>query len=133
MIKTQKAQNIIWEHCKIVKNTYFEKHLRTTASDSSYILLKKLNEIVEEPDCLSVSFGNIKLLYFTYPHSYSIVLSIAVIRCHRMSFFVIGSHSLSIVVPLVVNRFTTRCHSLSFVVTCCTTRYHLLHHSSVFL
>ena len=56
MIKTQKAQNIIWEHCKIVKNTYFEKHLRTAASDSSYILLKKLNEIVEEPDCLSVSF-----------------------------------------------------------------------------
>ena len=56
MIKTQNAQNITWEHCKIVKNTYFEKHLRTAASDSSYILLKKLNEIVEEPDCLSVSF-----------------------------------------------------------------------------
>ena len=56
MIKTQKAQNIIWEHCKIAKNAYFEKHLRTAASDSSYILLKKLNEIVEEPDCPSVSF-----------------------------------------------------------------------------
>ena len=125
MIKTQKAQNIIWEHCKIVKNTYFEKHLRTAASDSSYILLKKLNEIVQEPDCLSVSFWNIKLLYFTYSHSYSIVLSIAVIRCHSMSFFVTRSHSLSIVVPLVVNRFTTRCHSLSFVVTRC----HLLYHS----
>ena len=26
------------EHCKIFKNTYFEKHLRMAASDSSYIL-----------------------------------------------------------------------------------------------
>ena len=118
-----------WEHCKIVKNTYLAKHLRTAASDNSYILLKKLNEIVQEPDCLSVSFWNMKLLYFTYSHSYSIVL-------HSLSFSATEYHflflvaircqslydSLSIVLPLVV----TRCHSLSLFVTCCTTRCHSL-------
>ena len=32
------------------KNTYFEKHMRTAASDSSYILHRKLNKIIQEPD-----------------------------------------------------------------------------------
>ena len=31
---------------KIFKNVYFEKHLRTAASDSSDILHKKLNKII---------------------------------------------------------------------------------------
>ena len=31
-------------------NTYFEKHLRTATSDSSYILHRKLNKIIQEPD-----------------------------------------------------------------------------------
>ena len=30
------------------KNTYFEKHLRTAGSDSSYILHRKLNKIIQE-------------------------------------------------------------------------------------
>ena len=97
------------EHCKIFKNTYFEKHLRTDASDSSYILHKKLNKIIQEPDWPSVSFWNIKSLYFTYPHSYSFVLSLAVIRYHSLSFFVTR-------LPLVVTRCTTRCHTLSLIV-----------------
>ena len=115
LLKKTPIQVFSWEHRKIFKNTYFEKHLRTAASDSSYILLKKLNKIVQKPDCLSVSFWNIKLFCFTYSHSYWIILSLAFIRCHSVSFFVTRCHSLSIVVPLVV----TRCH--------------LLHHSSVFL
>ena len=32
------------------KNTYFEKHLRTAGSDSSYILHRKLNKITQEAD-----------------------------------------------------------------------------------
>ena len=53
--------------------------------------------------------------------------------CHSLLLVVIGClrclllyHSLSLVVPLVVTRCTTRCHSLSFVVTRCTTRCHSL-------
>ena len=97
------------------KNTYFEKHLPTAGSDSSYILHRKLNKIIQEADWPSrlafCFFWNIKSLYFTYSHSYSFVLSLAVIRCYSLSFFV------------------TRCHLLSFVVTCCTTRCHSLYHS----
>ena len=119
------------------KSTYFKKYLRTTASDISYILHKKLNKIIQEPNWLSVSFWNIKSLYFTYYYSYSFVLSLTVIRCHSLSFF---CHSLSLVVirsitrcqslyhslPLVVIRCNTCCHSLPPVVIRCTARWHLL-------
>ena len=135
------------------KNTYFEKHLRTAGSDSSYILHRKLNKIIQEADWPSrlvfCFFWNIKSLYFTYSHSYSFALSLAVIRCHSLSFFVIvviRCHSLSLAVPpvvivesLIVIRCATqchschslpcvvplvviRCHSLSFDVTRFTTR-----------
>ena len=96
------------------KNTYFERHLRTAASDSGYILHRKLNKIIQEPHWPFVSFETIKSLYFTYSHSYSFVLSLTVIGCHSLSFFVTRCHSLSM---------------LSFVVTYCTTRYHSLYHS----
>ena len=100
------------------KNTYFEKHLRTAGSDSSYILHRKLNKITQEADWPSrlafCFFWNIKSLYFTYSHSYSFVLSLAVIRCYSLSFFI------------------TRCHLLSFVVTCCNTSCHSLYHSYSF-
>ena len=101
------------------KNTYFEKHLRTADSDSSYILHTKLNKIIQEadwPSRLVFCFPwNIKSLYFTYAHSYSFVLSLAIIHCHSLSFFV------------------TRCHSLSFVFSCCTTHCHSLNHSLPFV
>ena len=123
------------------KNTYFEKHLRTAGSDSSYILHRKLNKIIQEADWPSrlvfCFFWNIKSLYFTYSHSHSFVLSIAVIPCHSLSFFVTRYHSLSLVVtccqslslvvPLVVTRCHSLYHSLTFVVTRFTTR--LNHHS----
>ena len=32
------------------KNTFFEKHLQTAGSDSSYILHRKLNKIIQEAD-----------------------------------------------------------------------------------
>ena len=101
------------------KNTYFEKHLQTAGSDSDYILHRKLNKIIQEadwPSLLTFSFfWNIKLLYFTYSHSYSYVLSLAVIRCYSLSFFV------------------ARCNLLLFYVTCCTTRCHSLYHSMSFV
>ena len=94
------------------KNTYFEKHLWTAGSDSSYVRHKKLNTIIQEADWPSrlafCFFWNIKSLYFAYFHSHSFVLSLAVIRCYSLSFFV------------------TRCHLLSFVITCCTTSCHSL-------
>ena len=123
------------------KNIYFEKHLRTAGSDSSYILHRKLNKIIQEADWPSrlafCFFWNIKSLYFTYSHSYSFVLWLAVIRCHSLSFFLIRCYSLS----FVVTCYTTRCdplyHSLSFVVpldtTRCTTPCHLLYHSLSFV
>ena len=67
-------------------------------------------------------FWNIKLLYFTYFHSYSFLLSLAVIHCHSLSFFVNHCHPL----PLSVIHFHLLYHLLSLVVTSCTTRYHSL-------
>ena len=105
--KETPTQAFSCEYCKIFKNTYFEKHLQTAASNSGYILYKKLSKIIQEPDWPSVSFSDINSLYFTYFHS----LSLAVICCHSLSFFATRCHllySLSFIV--------TRCHSLSFVV-----------------
>ena len=101
------------------KNTYFEKHLQTAGSDSSYYILhRKLSNIIQEADWPSRLafrfFWNIESVYFTYSHSYLFVLSLAVIRCFSLSFFI------------------TRCHLLSFVVTCCTTCCHSLYHSLLF-
>ena len=90
------------------KNTYFEKHLQTAASDSSYILHRKLNKIIQEPDWPFVSF----LLTLVLIHSFYHSLSFAVTDCHLLL--------------LVVTCWTTRClllyQSLSFVVTRRTTR-----------
>ena len=100
------------------KNNYFEKHLRTAGSDNSYVLHRKLNKIIQEADWPSrlafCFFWNIKSLYFTYSHSYSFVLSLAVIRCYSLPFFI------------------TRCHLLSLVVTCCNTSCHSLYRSYSF-
>ena len=72
-------------------------------------------------------------LYFTYFHSYSFVLSLAVIRCHPLSSFVNRCHSLS----LVVTCCTAHCRPLSLfvslVVIRCTTRCHSLYHSLPFV
>ena len=47
--KTQHPTEVFsCKHCKIFKSTYFEKHLRTAASDSSCTLHKKLNKIVQD-------------------------------------------------------------------------------------
>ena len=120
------------------KNNYFKKHQRTSGSSSSYILHRKLNKIIQEADWPSrLAFcliWNIKSLYFTYSHSYSFVLWLAVIRCHPLSFFLTRCHSLSLAIPLVVTRCIIRCHLLyhsiplvvPLLVICCTTRCHSL-------
>ena len=41
---------------QIFKNSCFEKHVRTPASDSSYILHKILSKIIQEPDWPSFHF-----------------------------------------------------------------------------
>ena len=56
----------------------------------------------------------------TRSHSLSLVVPLVVIPYHSLSLVVTRCHLLSLVVPLVV----IRCHSLSFFVTCCTTRCH---------
>ena len=120
------------------KNTYFEKHLRTAGSDSSYILHRKLNKIIQEADWPSrlafCFFWNIKSLYFTYSHSYSFVLSLAVMsfavtHCHFLLLVVIRCHSLS----FFATYCTTRCHSFSLVVILCTARCHSLYRSLSFV
>ena len=115
------------------KSIYFENHLRATGSDSSNILHRKLNEIIQKaawPSRLAFSFfWNIKSFYFTYSHSYLFVLSLAVTHCHSLSFFVTRPHSLSFVVTSCTTRFHSLYHSLSFVVPLDVIRCHSLYHS----
>ena len=68
------------------KNNYFEKHLRTAGSDSSYILHRKLNKIIQEvhwPSTLAFCFfwnkKSLYLLSFVF-----IFLSFVVICCYSM-------------------------------------------------
>ena len=80
-------------------------------------------------------FRNIKSLYFTYSHSYSLVLSpavihslsfllLVVIRCHSLSLVVIRWYLLYHSLSLSFIRCTTRSHSLSLVVIFCYSMYH---------
>ena len=98
------------EHCKTIKNTYFEKHLRTAASDSGYILLKKLNKIVQESDCLC----------FILKYKITVLLTLIRIQSfyHSLSFAALQCHFLL----LVAIRCQSLYHSLSLAVTCCTAR-----------
>ena len=78
-----------------------------------------------------VSFWNLKPLYFILSYSFSFVVPIPVIGCHSLSLvitLVIHCYSLS----FVFTRFITRCHSLSRVVIRCTSRCHSLYHSLPF-
>ena len=103
---------------------------------SSYILHKKLNKILQEPNWLFASFLNWKSFYSTCPHSFLFVVPLRVIRCHLLSFFaarchsqllvITGCYSLPIVVSFVVIRFTTRCHSLPLTISLAVTRCHSL-------
>ena len=103
------------------KNTYFEKHLRRAATDSSYILHRK-NWIRLFRNQIGLVFPNLKSLYFICFHSYSSVLSLAFIRCQSLSFFVTCCQSLSLVV--------ISCHLLYHSLLLVVTRCHSLYHSS---
>ena len=74
----------------------------------------------------------------TVPFSFVVpILSLSVTHCHLLSLVATRCttrcHSLSLVVPLAVTRYTTFCHSLSLAVTSCTTRCHSLYHSLSFV
>ena len=102
------------------KNTYFEKHLRTADSDSSYILHTKLNKIIQEAD---------------WPPDWPFQIGLLFLLKHKITLLYLLS--------FVFIRFITRypsllfivifCYSLSFVVSCCTTRCHSLNHSLSFV
>ena len=55
----------------------------------------------------------------TRSHSLSLVVPLVVIPYHSLSLVATRCHLLSLVVPLVVTRCTTRCHSLPLVVILC--------------
>ena len=99
------------------KNTYFEKHLRTTASDSSYILHRKLF-LLKQKITLFYLLSFAFISFITRCHS----LLLIVIFCYSLPFIVTRCHSLSFVVPCCTNR----CDSLSFVVPLVVIRFHLL-------
>ena len=101
------------------RSTYFEKHLRTAASDSSYVLHRKLNKIIQNQiSLLFLSKHKITLFYLL-----SFVFIRFITPCHSLSLTVIFCYSLSLVVTrsLIVPLVATRCHSLyqsfSLVVT----------------
>ena len=119
LVKRDSNQVFSCEHCKIFKNTYFEKYLRTAASDSSYILHKKLNKIIQEPDWPFVSI----LLTLIRFHSVCHSLSFAMTHCHFLLHGVTRCHSF-FSLSSVVTRCTTRCYSLSFVVPLVVIRCH---------
>ena len=100
------------------KNTYFEKDRRRAAFDSSYILHRKLNKIIQEPDKITLFYllSFVFIRFITRCHLLSLIVVVSlllVILCHLLH------HSLS----LFATRWTTRCHSLyhslSFAIICC--------------
>ena len=89
-----------------------------------YIVLKKMNKNLQEPDWSFFSFWNLKSHYLAYSHWFSFIwwhplsffcysLAFAVTCCHLLSLLVIRCHLLRHVVLAV-----------RLVVTCCTTRCH---------
>ena len=115
------------QHRRFPENiaNYFEKHLRTAASDSSYILHKNWIKLFRNQNGLLFLLKHKMTLFYllsfvfirfnTRCHLPSLI-AIFVTRCHLLSLVVTRCHSLSLTVPLVVTRCTTRCHLLSFVV-----------------
>ena len=153
------------QHRRFPENiaNYFEKHLRTAASDSSYRLHKNWIKLFRNQNGLLFLLKHKMTLFYllsfvfirfnTRCHLPSLIaifcysLSFVVTRRHSLSFFVTycttRCHSLYHSLSLVVICCTTRCHSLLLVVILCTTRCHSLslvvirchsmYHSSVFL
>ena len=106
------------EYCKIAKSSFFIEHRQ-------WLLLQMFNIIFSKRHCwiyCSFTLRNCFILkpkitlicFHSLHHSLSLVVPLIVTRCTTRC------QSLSFAVPLVV----IRCHSLSFVVTCCTTRCH---------
>ena len=101
---------------------------------TSYILHKKLNKILQEPDWplkITLFFlPSFVFIRFTTPyHS----LSLIVIICHHSLSFVVTEFSTRCSLSLVVIRCHSLYHSLSFVASLVVVCCHSMYHSSVFL
>ena len=107
---------------------------RLLASDSSYILHRKLNKIIQEPEWpFFLLKHKITPFYFlsfifirfnTRRHSPSLIV-IFVTCCHSLSLVFNHCHSMSLAPPLAV----TRCHFLNQSWSIVVTRCHSLYHS----
>ena len=125
-----------YEHCKIFKSTYFKKHLRTNASDSSIYFIKSWIKLLRNQISLLFHFetwNQSALLTLICFHSFYCSLSYAVIHCYFLLLVVICSNSMYHSLLFIFICCTTCCHSvllvchsLSLVVIRCTTRFHSL-------
>ena len=108
---------------KIILKIYinFPIYKLSTLLNISYILLQKLNKILQEPDCYFVLFWNLKSLIL-------LTLICFIIRCHSLSFFATCRHSLSLVV-IPYHFLSWLSLVVPLFVICCTTHCHLLYHS----
>ena len=123
------TRNIYWKYMASIP--WFINYLYCWIY-SSYVLHKKSNKILQEPDWPFVSFWNLKSPYFICFHSFSFVVPLPLIRCHSLLFVIICYLSLSFIVILChliyysLSLVGVRCHSfyhsLSFFVTWCTAR-----------
>ena len=98
---------------------------------SSYILNKKLNKILQEPDRpfilkLKTTLFYLRSLVFVRFTTCCHSLWLIVICCHSFSFVLTRCHSLLLVVLLFVTTYHSLHQPLSFAVTRCTTRRHSL-------
>ena len=79
------------------------------------ILHKKVNKVLQEPDWLFVTFWNLKSLYFTCSHLFSLIVPYVVICFHSLPFVVTRRHLMYQPLSLSVTRCATLCNSLSLV------------------
>ena len=88
-----------------------------------YIVLKKMNKNLQEPDWSFFSFWNLKSHYLAYSHWFSFIWWRSLsFFCYSLSFVAIYFQTLSLLYG-----------SLSLVVLLVVTNCHSSHHSSVFL
>ena len=114
-----------------ITNKKLSRFMLLTTNVSSYGLVSILTSIISPQDPLQC-LKNLFMMHSGRFLSYSKKRKISQ-NDHSLSLAVICCHSLSLIVPLVVIRCTTRCNSLLFVITRCTNRCHWIYHSSVFL
>ena len=102
----------------------FDWFLLLTVNISFQGLISTLNSIVslqDHPWCLTSFLRMHSSRFLSYSRKRKISQN-----DHSLSLVIVRCYSLSLVVPPVVTRCTTRCHSLSLVVIRCYSLYHSL-------